>query len=111
LIQLQVLVAWVFFRAGSFEQAGHALRTMFRFSGSLDVLPLHGGFRSYEDAIAALVLAALFALRELYSFVFGDRVFLPPPVLRIAGPVVVGAMIVASLLLRGPGVEFIYFQF
>jgi hypothetical protein len=57
------------------------------------------------------VLAGLFALHELYYFVFRDRVFLPETARRIAGPVVVGLMIVVCIVLRGPGVAFIYFQF
>jgi D-alanyl-lipoteichoic acid acyltransferase DltB (MBOAT superfamily) len=111
IVQLQVLLAWVFFRARSFDQAEHIFSAMFRMTGgwNLDV-PL-GGFRSIENARACLVLAGLFALRELYYFVFKDRVFLPENFRRYAGPVVVGAMIVACILLRGPGVAFIYFQF
>ncbi len=110
-VQLQVLLAWVFFRAGSFEQARHIFASMFSFSGALDVPLIQGGFTTYDEAMACLVLAGLFALHELYYFVFGDRVFLPETARRVAGPVVVGLMIVACIVLRGPGVAFIYFQF
>jgi alginate O-acetyltransferase complex protein AlgI len=102
LVVVQVWVAWVFFRATSLQQALHILQTM--------VMP-RGAEASGLDFTGQSVLA-LAILRELFYFLQLDRVRLLPVAWQQPVEIVQEALlIVACVYLRGPGSEFIYFQF
>ena len=97
IVAVQVLVAWVFFRASSLDQAIGIVRIMFSFSG-----PSPSSFGA-----GAIVLMAGMAMREWYLYLGGHPLF--------ARPIVRTAMLAltfwAVLFLRGHGEQFIYFQF
>jgi alginate O-acetyltransferase complex protein AlgI len=96
-VSVQVLVAWVFFRAQTLPQALDILRIMFSFSGPLPT----------AVDIGALALMGGMAARELYVYLGGHPFFRRPAIQTIALAFVVWAII----FLRGKGQEFIYFQF
>lgn len=96
-----VWVAWVFFRADTLERAMFVLANMFSLRPSAE-LPETG----------ALLFLGLAALREFYVAVRGDlRYDGTQPWRRTLDPVVLSLMLAACVYLRGPGAEFIYFQF
>jgi alginate O-acetyltransferase complex protein AlgI len=99
LVTVQVLVAWVFFRAESIEQAFAIIKTMFAFSGSINLgWGLNGS-----------IFIGIMILRELSVALGLDRKF------KIKNPVwemVFYALIISVIVFfRGEGSEFIYFQF
>lgn len=102
IVLILVVVAWVFFRSSSSHQAGHIVAAMFTDCSNWPKL---------EDRNWMLILCILVG-RELY--VGAIRRHLEP---RLASwrpwldPVTLAAMIVACILLRGAGGQFIYFQF
>jgi alginate O-acetyltransferase complex protein AlgI len=101
-VWLEVWTAWVFFRAASVSQGLQILKAMFSFNGGWDVR---------IDTLYIFFLALGFG-REA---VFGLRLALParlPAVMRSGLEVVfVSLLIAAAIFLRGPGSQFIYFQF
>ena len=103
LVLVQVWVAWVFFRATSFDQALGIVVRMFSFEGGLDL---------GRQGPTAAVFLTLGVLRECYCRVMPGRLedgpSRWPPALDI---LVLAAVIAAVLFLRGPGEAFIYFQF
>ena len=102
LVLVQVWVAWVFFRAETFDQALRILGRMFS--------PAGGIFFGNQGPTAAMFLGLGIA-RELYCrFVPDDHRWRAgrPPALDVA---ILAALIAACVFLRGPGVAFIYFQF
>ena len=100
-------VAWVFFRAESFAQAGGILGVMFSWqSAEADVFQ---NLLSYK----ALVILALMVGREMYCYF---KLPLNPDwgeglLARVAQPTMVAVVLLVCVYLRGPGSEFIYFQF
>jgi D-alanyl-lipoteichoic acid acyltransferase DltB (MBOAT superfamily) len=104
LVFLLVLVSWVFFRATSFEQAGHILGRLVDFRNLGMAIP---GVRPAHYAIVGVM-----ALRQLW-FHFGlhRAVFTETRFFRFLQPAAIAAVFVACVYLRGPGGAFIYFQF
>ncbi|MCB9094337.1 MAG: MBOAT family protein [Halobacteriovoraceae bacterium] len=104
-ILVQVLVAWVFFRAHSAGQALEILGMMFSFSGRLTTTLGNNG------SIVLLIVIA----REFFCYFAKDRTLASyvknkflSNVLEVA---IVILMVVLTVFFRGPGSEFIYFQF
>ena len=104
LVLLQVLVTWVFFRAASVGQAGHMLATMFRF----DFRDLRETLLTHQYECFLLLL--LFA-RHAWVWRMSHRPRREIPTLRFLEPVFFGVVLAACLILRGPGRDFVYFQF
>ena len=102
MVTIQVWVAWVFFRAETLAQAMHILRIMFSFTGKL-----HSGLG--ENGIVFIV-AALFGELFVY-FRFKEKLRLSPVLRGFFSPLLWALLAVACVYLRGPGSEFIYFQF
>jgi D-alanyl-lipoteichoic acid acyltransferase DltB (MBOAT superfamily) len=110
LLIVQVWIAWVFFRAESFGQALSVVTIMvdpsaFNLGPALDVV------RANDRAMFGLAAGILM---ELGAFVGARRVAFARPRLawlRPLTPVAVSLTLVACVFLRGPGSEFIYFQF
>lgn len=98
--QVQIVVAWVFFRADTVPEAFHIIGRMFAFHD----------FR--HGQVGVLAILAVFAVFELWSATsLGERVKRRLACWRFAEPVVLGAMAAAAVFLRGDGNAFIYFQF
>ena len=93
----QVLVAWVFFRANDFNQAFEILTQMFSFKGEMNFY-----FSTHIRAI--FVLSALW--EAIYFFKINEKKY--PKFLELPFIILV---IIACIFFRGPGSEFIYFQF
>jgi alginate O-acetyltransferase complex protein AlgI len=101
LVMMQVAIAWVFFRAGSLDQALHIAGRML----SPDRLAL-------SVSRAGLLFLALAVGREIYCWnridVFGRL----PRRTAVAGQMVwYASVLAAAVYLRGAGSAFIYFQF
>ena len=98
--QVQIVVAWVFFRADTVPEAFHIIGRMFAFHD----------FRHGQAGVLAIL--AVFAVFELWSATsLGERVKRRLACWRFAEPVVLGALAAAAVFLRGEGNAFIYFQF
>lgn len=105
-----VWVTWVFFRAGTFGQAWFILTRMFSFDGGVQtVVDILGGRRLVELAV---ILGAVW-LREwtIFSGLNHWRWLGPEPRRRWADVAMHAAMLVILVFQRGPGSQFIYFQF
>ncbi len=122
-VSIQVLVAWVFFRAPTLDQAVAIVGILFTFGTAPMPAP---GFE-------ALILCGGMCLRELYVYLCRTRSVARPEVpakpLRSLQPTTEGVVVLprwgrqalstltlalaiwAILFLRGRGHEFIYFQF
>ena len=103
-----MLISWVFFRASSIDEAFSIVGMMFI---NLTVPDASGIGEAIFDP-KPLVLLGLFALTTLAAFVGARhwRVW-RHPLVRRSEPIWIAALIVAAVLLRGPGQKFIYFQF
>jgi alginate O-acetyltransferase complex protein AlgI len=105
LLILQVWVAWVFFRAKSFEQAAAILSNMF--NPSLSALPLMNPI--FEPALFFLIVAVL---TDMFGHLRERGIpRLAPRANSILEPMGVALLLTACVFLRGPGQAFIYFQF
>jgi D-alanyl-lipoteichoic acid acyltransferase DltB (MBOAT superfamily) len=98
-VMIQVLIAWVFFRAESIQQAFEILRIMFSFQGTL----------GFNWGLDAGIFILLMVLREIFAATGTDK--------KLEGKHPVGEMVFYAVLIaviiffRGEGSEFIYFQF
>jgi D-alanyl-lipoteichoic acid acyltransferase DltB (MBOAT superfamily) len=98
-VSVQVLVAWVFFRAENIGQAWDILKVMFSFQG-----PVNFGW-----GLDATIFISIMILRELLAALHLDE--------KIKGKHLVAEMVFYAILItgiiffRGAGSEFIYFQF
>jgi D-alanyl-lipoteichoic acid acyltransferase DltB (MBOAT superfamily) len=102
LVMVQVLVAWVFFRAENVAQAFQIIKIMFTFNAKL----LTG---TIPDGIELISMLVLF---ELMMFFKIDALkIIPQQARRITDPVFWALAIAATVFFRGPGTTFIYFQF
>lgn len=99
IVMLQVLVAWVFFRAESIGQAFEIVKLMFSFKG-----PLELGW-----GLNGTVFILLMVLRELFAGLQLDNKLKPLP--PWAEMIFYALIIVTIIFFRGSGSEFIYFQF
>jgi alginate O-acetyltransferase complex protein AlgI len=98
-VSAQVLVAWVFFRAETIDQALNILKIMFSFQGTFS---LGWGFDG-------TIFILLIILRELFAaFNFDEQLKGKHPVVEMLFYAILIAMIV---FFRGEGSQFIYFQF
>jgi alginate O-acetyltransferase complex protein AlgI len=104
---VQVCVGWVFFRAGSLEQAAGIIREMFSVSHwSLQLPPDRTLF------FTAGLMAPVIMVRELYFFAgWNNRMGSIARWRGVLDPLALALMFVACIYLRGPGSAFIYFQF
>jgi alginate O-acetyltransferase complex protein AlgI len=99
IVSVQVLVAWVFFRADSITQAWEIVKTMFSFKGEM----------ALGWGLNGSVFIGLMILRELYVAIgFDQKYKLKNPVWEM---VFYALVIVTIIFFRGEGSEFIYFQF
>ncbi len=104
IIFIQALVAWVYFRSVDITQANEIISKLFSFNSSnFDFI------QAYSNAAIVLGLAVL-----IESFIFLRKEFTSISIwfkacnLDIA---LVGISLIASILFRGEGAQFIYFQF
>lgn len=99
-VMLQVIVAWVFFRATSLGQAIDILKIMFSFHGEMTTTLNKSG----------IILITIMILREFYILKLTkmDFIWLKHPGITTAA---LSVLVWASIFLRGRGAEFIYFQF
>jgi D-alanyl-lipoteichoic acid acyltransferase DltB (MBOAT superfamily) len=106
---LEVWIAWVFFRASSLDQALRIIGTMFSWHGGPQTLVAQlGGVKILNIGLIITITAA----REFWFFMHWDeRRFLPPRLARPAEMAGLAAITVVSVFYRGPGSQFIYFQF
>ena len=102
LVLLQVWVAWVFFRAESFDQAVRILSRMFAPAGGL--------YFGAQGPTTALFLG-LAILREVYCRLVPEGSAWRAGRARSLDLLLLAALIAACVFLRGPGQAFIYFQF
>ena len=99
LVGVQVLVAWVFFRSESIEQALDILQVMFSFQGAF----------SFGWGLDATIFISIIILRELFAALhIDDKIKGKHPVIEMIFYAILIAIIV---FFRGEGSEFIYFQF
>ena len=102
LITMQVWVAWVFFRAEDISQAFYIIGKMFSFNSDLNI-PLK---------ITDLAFISMGIFREIWVYHNIDKERFYPKSWSLAVEVGLMALfIVMIVFLRGPGSEFIYFQF
>ena len=102
LILLQVWVGWVFFRAESLTQGFQIIKTMFSFRGGWQ-LSMNPNYLFY---------LTLGLSREIFAQVHINDMPRIPAVLKNGVEVCfISLLMVACVLLRGPGSQFIYFQF
>lgn len=102
LVTTQVWIAWVFFRADSASQAWYIIQEMFSFQG--------GWQTSFK--LPQLSLIAIGFGREFWVYHKWKRTqFYPLSWDKWVEPILLGLLMVVSVFLRGPGADFIYFQF
>ena len=96
-VLVQTWTAWVFFRAKTFEQAVSILKAMFCFTGDF-----HFGL-----GIAGNLFLGMAVLWEIGYLLKSKAAF------SIKGlePYGLACLVAASIYLRGPGENFVYFQF
>ncbi len=102
LVLFQVMIAWVFFRAVSFEQAVNIVKMLLNFNFAID-------FEANANFINGLFYITTGILIEMYFFFNFNS-------LRLKNNKTVEylqfiVIILAIIFLRGKGAEFIYFQF
>ena len=98
-VSVQVLVAWVFFRAETINQALDILKIMFSFKG-----PLQFGW-----GLDISIFILLIILRELsVALGFDNKLKDKHPVIEM---LFYALLIAAIVFFRGEGSQFIYFQF
>lgn len=109
IILIQVWVTWVFFRAGTFEQAIDILKSMFGFRGGIDGLLYElGGVKLMTLGI----VIGIAALREFWFFMgFDKKEFFPARMKHHVEIATMALLIVVCVFFRGTGSQFIYFQF
>ncbi len=106
---LQVWVTWVFFRAGTLEQATRILGSMFSFGGGFSQLVADiGGVKILNICL----IIGIAAFREFWFFMGLDqRQFLKGGARSYVEVFTMALLIVVTIYFRGPGSQFIYFQF
>lgn len=102
LVTVQVLVAWVFFRAESMEQAFEIIKTMFAFTG-----PINPGW-----GLNGTLFISIMIIRELIvALGIKDRINWDSKKWMWFEVFLYAILITAVIYFRGTGSEFIYFQF
>lgn len=98
--QVQVVSAWVFFRADNTSEAFHILKRMFAFHD----------FRHGRVGVLAILMA--FAVFELwFATSLGERIKLRIGRWQFVEPVLLAILAATAIFFRGEGHAFIYFQF
>lgn len=110
LTALQVSLAWVFFRAADLEQAVAILRRLFSFTGGI-APALREGFGGYAMLNISILLGLAVMREAWYHFGIEARLPFSVAVRRRCELAAVALLIPLSCYLRGPGTQFIYFQF
>ncbi len=103
LVMLQVVVAWVFFRANSMEQAWSVLGRMFVHSPTEMRADLF--YDSYVFLVLALAFEGFYALSRVWR---PWRRVMAHPLFQC---IETGVLLAACVFFRGPEQDFIYFQF
>jgi alginate O-acetyltransferase complex protein AlgI len=102
LVTVQVLVAWVFFRAESMGQAIEIIKTMFAFTG-----PINPGWGLNDTLFISIMI-----IRELIvALGIKDRINWDSKKWMWLEVFLYAVLITAVIYFRGTGSEFIYFQF
>lgn len=102
LTTIQVLVAWVFFRAESMEQAWQIIKTMFSFTGKFD---LGWGLNGWVF-VTIMIISEIVEASKLK-----EKISMKPALAAWVEMAFYALMITAIVFFRGSGSEFIYFQF
>ena len=103
LTQLEVLVGWVFFRAANWHEALYVLSNMFTFSSEQT---------KFKPVTSPALLIILFLAMEIILLTRAEEKLLHKwKFLRSWEPVATGLLILLTVLYRGEGYGFIYFQF
>ena len=105
IVFVMIVVSWVFFRAGSFAQAGAVLGQMFTLNFNVHAIPelVH---------VKAIIVLTVMLFRQVYVHLALDESRLARARwVEYAQPVAMGLLLTACIFLRGPGAAFIYFQF
>lgn len=101
-VSIQILVAWMFFRAVSIEQAWQIVKTMFSFKGDLNL----GWGLNGTVFIGIIILHELIVAARIKEKIdWNQKSWAYSEMMAYA------AIIAAIIYLRGNGSEFIYFQF
>jgi alginate O-acetyltransferase complex protein AlgI len=99
---VQILVAWVFFRASSIGQAWDIVKIMFSFTGEFTL--------GWDFNVAIFI--SIIVLRELFVATgANDRINWNSRTGAWVEMVFYALLIAAVIYFRGNGSEFIYFQF
>ncbi|MCD4698413.1 MAG: MBOAT family protein [Bacteroidales bacterium] len=105
LVMIQVLIAWVFFRAETFEQAFSVIKNMLWINTSVN-------FNEIDSFNTGLFYIIIGVLIELYFFlglkrkkIFTKKIQQKIQIIQFI------ILIIAIVFLRGEGAQFIYFQF
>jgi len=102
LVMIQVLVAWVFFRAENIKQAWEIIKTMFSFTGSLQ--PGWG--------LNGTIFISIMLIREsMVATGVKDKIDWNSKRWMWFEMILYAILITAIVYFRGNGSEFIYFQF
>lgn len=102
LVSIQVLVAWVFFRAESMNQAWEIVKTMFSFTG-----PVQPGW-----GLNGTVFISVMLIRELlFATGVADKIDWKSRSWIWTEMILYAILIAFIVYFRGNGSEFIYFQF
>ncbi len=102
LVMMQVLVAWVFFRAESISQAWEIVKTMFAFTGSLQL-----GW-----GLSGTILISIMILNEtIVASRIKEKIKWEKPIWAWSEMIFYSMVIAIIIFFRGEGSEFIYFQF
>ena len=103
LTQIEVLIGWIFFRASTFKEAVYVLERIFSFAR--EQVP-------FKPDAKPLPILILFLVMEIFLILKWDRKLLHHSIVyRRIEPVLVGLLMIATILYRGAGHGFIYFQF
>ena len=105
LVMFQVLIAWVFFRADTFEQAFAIIKNMIIVNTSLDFGHVIFFNLALVYIIAGIIIELFYFLNLSRIRIFRRETKSKLQVLQII------ILIIAIIFLRGPGEQFIYFQF
>lgn len=100
---VQILIGWVFFRSGSFDQIVDILSKMFLMD--FDISFIDANLNVMLFLIAALIYEGAYYLSQRFNYIkrFGK--------MRIVEAITFALVLSAILFFRGPEEEFIYFQF
>jgi len=97
------LVGWIFFRASSLDQAGYILSVMFTFSA---------GTTGHLPSVVFLYITIFYIMEVFLAFRWDAQLCKRFPAYHRKGEAIALAMLaIITLIFRGEGNEFIYFQF